>query len=182
MEFFESLRNSLGAIIGERVELGNNSVTTLNIIVWSLFIGFIIAVGVSVCNRLLLGTLIARLKDKEAFSEDSALTAKELGCANPLIRLALCKNSTFRRIVRMKGDTETVLCADRFTEARFYLPEENIRRAETVYGKTELTAGNVLLSVAAFFALAIVAFIVIPELIQMLSNFISTIAPRSNII
>ncbi len=182
MEFFKSLRNFLGNIFGERVELGNNSVTTLNIIVWSLFIGFIIALGISVYNRLVLGSVIAKLKGKEAFSEDAALTAKELGCSGPLVRLALRKNGTFRRIVRMKGDTEAVLCNDSFADARFYLPQESIRRAETVYGKSGLTAGNVLLSIAAFFALAVVAFIVIPELIQMLSNFISTVTPRGNII
>ena len=73
MEFFESLRNSLGAVIGERVELGNNSVTTLNIIVWSLFIGFIIAVGISVYNKLVLGSVISKLKGKEAFSEESGV-------------------------------------------------------------------------------------------------------------
>ncbi len=181
-EFFESIRNWFTGIAGERIELGTNSVTTLNIIVWSLFIGFLIAIAVSVYHKLVLGSLISALVRGEAFTEDTARSAAELGCKGPLVRFALRKNSTFRRVVRMKGDTDATRCDTSFDEAKFYLPEENIRRAENLYGKSGLTLGNVLLSVAAFFVLAIVAFIVIPDLLQMLSNFIAGITPSDNII
>ena len=183
MEFFDSLRNWFGEITGERIELGTNSVTTLNIIVWSLFIGFLIAIAISVYNKLVLGSLISALVREKVFTEDSARSAKELGCSTTkLVRFALRKNSTFRRVVRMKGDTEAERCEESFENARFYLPEENIRRAENFYGKSGLTVGNVVLSVAAIFVLAIIAFIVIPDLLQMLSNFISGITHSDRII
>ncbi|MBQ8551943.1 MAG: hypothetical protein IJ428_03910 [Clostridia bacterium] len=182
MEFFESLWNSLQNIAGERVELGTNSITTLNIIVWSLFIGFMIAIGISIYNKLVLGSVVSALTKREVFSEDAALTAAELGCANPLVQFALRKNGSFRRIVRMKGDTDTVCCDEAFADARFYLPSENVHRAELIYGRSGLSVGTVLLSVGAFFVLAIVAFVVIPDLMEMLSNFISSITPEGNII
>ncbi len=181
-EFFESMRNWFGEIAGERIELGTNSVTTLNIIVWSLFIGFLIAIAVSVYHKLVLGSLISALVRGEVFTEDTACSAKELGCTSPLVRFALRKNGTFRRVVRMKGDTDAARCDNSFDEAKFYLPQENVRRAENLYGKSGLTAGNIILSIVAFLALAIVAFIVIPDLLQMLSNFIAGITPNDNII
>lgn len=182
MEFFESLWNSLQGIVGERIELGGNSITTLNIIVWSLFIGFMIAIGISIYNKLLLGGVISTLVKREVFSEEAALTPTELGCANPFVRFALRKNGTFRRIVRMKGDTDTEYCSDPFMGARFYLPSENVHRAELIYGKAELSLGTVLLSIGAFLVLAIVSFIVIPDLMTMLSNFIAGITPSDNIL
>ena len=182
MEFFESLRTWFTGIADQRIELGTNSVTTLNIIVWSLFIGFLIAIAVSVYHKLVLGSLISALINGEVFTEDTALSAAELRCTNPLVRFALRKNSTFRRVVRMKGDTDAIRCDTSFEEAKFYLPEENVRRAENLYGKSGLTLGNVLLSVGAFFVLALVAFIVSPDLLLMLSNFIAGITPGDNII
>ncbi len=182
MEFFESLWNSLQGIVGDRIELGNNSITTLNIIVWSLFIGFMIAIGISIYNKVVLGGVISTLVKREVFTEDAALTASELGCANPLVQFALRKNSTFRSIVRMKGDTDTEYCNDAFTKARFYLPSENVHRAQLIYGKSGLSVGTILLSVGAFLVLAIVAFIVIPDLMTMLSNFIGSVTPKDNII
>ena len=38
IEFFEALKNDLGKIFGETITLGDNPITTLNIIIWSLYI------------------------------------------------------------------------------------------------------------------------------------------------
>lgn len=182
MDFFKSLWNSFMGLVGDEVTLGTNTITTLNIIVWSLFIGFIIAIAISVYNKLVLGSVVSGIVKREAFCEANALSASELGCANPFVKFALRKNGSFRRIVRMAGDTETELSQNSFETAKFYIPEDKVRRAEVIYGKSTLTVGSVALSVLALFAVAIVAFVVIPNLITMLGNFVSDVTPDSNIL
>ena len=75
MDFFEALWRDLGSVFGKRVQLGTNSVTTLNIIVWSLFIGFMIGIGVTLYNKMVLGSLVRELIEHGAHTEDAALTA-----------------------------------------------------------------------------------------------------------
>ncbi len=182
MDFFEALWKDFYDIAGEEIQLGTNSITTLNIIVWSLFIGFMIAIGVTLYNKIVLGTIVRGLIDRQAFCEDDALTAKAIGCNNIFIRFALRRGGSFRRIVRMTGDTETEQIKGDFSTAKFYIPEENVHRAEMIYGKAGASVFSVLLSVLAFLAVAFVSFIVIPDLIQMLVNFLESLAPESNIL
>ncbi len=182
MEFFKTLWNDLYGIFGERVELGTNSVTTLNIIVWAIFAGFIIAIGVTLYSRFVPGKIVRALIEKKAHTRECALFAAEVGCNNAFIRFALRKNSTMRRIVRMEDDTDTERSDKEFEAAKFYIPEEYIHRAESIYGKSDITAKTVILSIIGLLAAAIVAFIVIPNLIQLLANFIESITPSENIL
>lgn len=182
MDFFEALWRDLSGIFGDEIHLGTNSVTTLNIIVWSLFIGFMIAIGVTLYNKIVLGTIVRSLIDRQAFCEEDSLTASEVGCNNIFIRFALRRGGSFRRIVRMTGDTEYEQVKGDFTTARYYIPSENVHRAEMIYGKAGASVFSVLLSILAFLAVAFISFIVIPDLIQMLMNFIESITPESNIL
>lgn len=68
IEFFEALKNDLGKIFGETITLGDNPITTLNIIIWSLYIGFMIGIAVTLYNRLILGGLIRKLIDRGAMT------------------------------------------------------------------------------------------------------------------
>ncbi|MCI8387880.1 MAG: hypothetical protein HFE63_05375 [Clostridiales bacterium] len=181
-EFFEALGNDLNKIFGETITLGDNPITTLNIIVWSLYIGFIIGIGITVYNRCVLGTLIRKLIERQAFSDGGAVTVAELGCGNPFIKFALREKGTLRRIVYMVGDTPETRKRESFDTAKFYLPEQNIHRAEVVYGSSGMNIVSVLLSVLAFLVVVMVAFFVIPNLIQMLTNFIAGVTPNSNIL
>lgn len=182
MDFFKALWNDLSGIVGDTVTLGTNSVTTLNIIVWSLFIGFMIGIGVTLYNKLVLGSLVRGLIEREAFTEGSAVSAAEIGCNNPFIRFAMRKNSSLRRVVYIKGDTEERQNYAHLPEACLYIPEDKLHRAEMIYGNSGMSVSSVLLAVAAFLIVAIVSFIVIPDLITMLSNFIEGITPESNIL
>ena len=182
IEFFEALKNDLGKIFGETITLGDNPITTLNIIVWSLYIGFMIGIAVTLYNRWVLGGLIRKLIDRGALTEGSAVTAAEVGCHNPLIRFSLREKSTLRRIVHMTGDTETQRSRESFDKARFYIPDENVHRAEVIYGNSGTGVMSILLSILAFFVVVLISFFVIPNLLQMLTNFIAGITPSSNIL
>ena len=182
MDFFEALWNDIMRLCGDTITLGDQPITTLNLIVWSLFIGFMIGIAVTIYNKFVLGTLVRELIERGAHTEEAALTAAEVGCANPFIRFALRESSSFRRVVRMKGDTETELSKESFKTARYFIPDENVHRAEVIYGGSGTTVVSILLSVLACLIVAFVSFIVVPDLIQMLTNFIAEITPESNIL
>lgn len=83
-EFFSALWNDISKICGEKVTLGDNPITTLNIIIWSLYIGFIIGIIITVYNRFVLGSLIRRLIEKGAYSEGGAITVAEARMRQPV--------------------------------------------------------------------------------------------------
>lgn len=182
MDFFKALFNDISKMVGDTVTLGTNSVTTLNIIVWSLFIGFILGIGVTLYNKLVIGVLVRRLIENNAFDEDTAVSASSLKCSNPFVRFAMRKNGTLRRMVRVCGDTEEALVSIPFAEAKLYIPQEKLHRAKTIYGTAGISVSSVVFAVIALIVIAIASFTVIPDLITMLSNFISGITPESNIL
>ena len=181
-EFFSALWNDISKICGEKVTLGDNPITTLNIIIWSLYIGFIIGIIITVYNRFVLGSLIRRLIEKGAYSEGGAITVAEAGCANPFVKFALRQSGTLRRIVYMVGDTPEELCQKNVSSGKFYIPDENIHRAEVIYGNSGTSLLSIVLSVLAFLVVVLISFFVIPNLIQMLTNFISDVTPSSRIL
>ena len=181
MEFFKALWSDLTALTGGTVTLGTNTITTLNIIVWSLFIGFILAIFATLYNKFVIGKLVRALLKKEVHSESTALCADEVNCDNPFIRFSLRKNSSLRRIVYISGDTDAEQQKYDRSASKLYIPVEKIHRAALTYGKNDITVGTVLLSIAACVAVAILALIFIPELVIMLSNFIESITPSDNI-
>lgn len=181
-DFFEALWNDINKICGETITLGDNPITTLNIVVWSLYIGFIIGIFVTIYNRFVLGSLIRRLIERQALTEGSALSVSEVGCANPFVRFALRCGGTLRRIVVMVGDTDENRNRAEVAGGKFYIPDENVHRAEVIYGNSGTSIISILLSVLAFLIVVMVSFFVIPNLIQMLTNFIAGITPSSNIL
>lgn len=181
-EFFGALKDDLAKICGETITLGDNPITTLNIVIWSLYIGFLIGIGITVFNRVVLGGLVKRLVDGGANTEGGAMTIAELGCSNVFVRSALRSGGTLRRIIRMVGDTEEKRSNEDIKKARFYIPEENIHRAEVIYSLSGTNFVSIILSVFAFLVVVFLSFVIIPNLIQMLSNFISNITPQSNIL
>ncbi len=181
-EFFGALKNDLSKLCGETISLGDNPITTLNIVIWSLYIGFVIGIGITVFNRIVLGGLVKKLVDRRAHTEGGALALGEIGCSNFFIRMALRSGGTLRRIICMVGDTEEKRSNESISTARFYIPEENIHRAEVIYGLSGTSFMSILLSVLAFLIVVFLSFMIVPNLIQLLSNFISGITPKSNIL
>lgn len=180
MDFFKTLWSDFIGIFGKRVELGTNSVTTLNIVVWALFLGFMIAIAVTLYNKLIVGKIVRALVSRKAHEGTSALTLAEAECDNKFIRFALRKNGSFRRIVRASEDTDVKRADVNFELTRFYIPPKFIRRAETIYGKSDLTPKTVILSVVGLLAITMLAFVLIPYIVQLLANFIGSITPSTD--
>lgn len=81
----------------------------------------------------------------------------------------------------MAGEYNEKQKAD-FSTAKFYIPEENIHRAEVVYGLSGTSLATILLSILAFLVVVFLSFTIVPNLIQMVSNFFAGITPQSNIL
>lgn len=172
-EFFEALKVSFNDTFGKQIELESGSIMTLNIVLWSLFIGFLIGIGGTVYNKVILGSLVRSMLDGGITSEDKAMTLGELGHTNIFVKFALRRGSTFRRIVRMRGDSDEANSRTAIDGARFYIPEENLPRAEKVYGKLGASIFSILVSILALLITTLAALIIVPDLTQMVANFVS---------
>ncbi len=178
MEFFKALANDFNEVFGDKISLGTNTITTLNIIVWSLFIGFLAAILITLFNKLLIGSAVRRLIAKKAYTSDRAISAEKLGCRNIFIRFAFRKNSTLRKLLCTDNAEESVTAAN-MDSIKFYIPEESVRKAETIYGKKDITVGTVLLCIIALFIVAMLAFLAADYLINMAEGFASDIKAQS---
>ena len=82
----------------------------------------------------------------------------------------------------MVDDTPEERCQKNVSSGKFYIPDENIHRAEVIYGNSGTSLLSIVLSVLAFLVVVLISFFVIPNLIQMLTNFISDVTPSSRIL
>jgi len=181
MEFFKALWNDIYSVFGKEVTLGTNTITTLNIIVWSLFIGFFIAITITLYNKLVVGSAVRRLVASKALTEDRAVSASKIGCKNIFIRFSFRKNSTLRKMLCTVGEETGSVTADNMDKIKFYIPERSVRKAEVLFGKKGITFGNILLGIIALLIVAMLAFLAADNLISMTGDFANSIKSESNI-
>lgn len=106
------------------------------IIVWSVCLGFNIAMIISFVLRNTSGTFISRLIESESFSQENAKTLSELGCNGWLLRRFLKDGSTLRNLVLVANEDNLLPTTEKgnkpiadFENARFYIIEENVDKA-----------------------------------------------------
>ncbi len=148
---------------------------TLEIVIWSLFIGIVIGILVTLYIKYVPGRFVRRLLELDAFSPESAKTLKEAGCDRSLFLLgSLRAKGSLRRVVSCCGPAEGESGKTRklgqLKNAGWYISSEMRARAESLYG----SKGNLLLisllAVLGFFIAALLSFTVIPDLVTMASN------------
>ena len=145
---------------------------TLEIVIWSLFIGIIIGAFAIWYSRRVLGTLVRALLSAEANSAGNAKTFGDLGIKNVFIyRLALRKNSTYRKIVHI-ADEETQTKPS-ISALKFYIPEEVNFRADSMYNPKGTTLLGAFVAIFAFFIMAILTLVVVPDLITMVQDLVT---------
>lgn len=149
----------------------------LNLIIWSMYIGILLATVYSYYQKRVVGGFVRHLMAKGANSIDNAKTLSELGYQNhAAIRRELSKPAPLRKMVwevednHREGEDGVIYCAREkaldLNLGRFYIPEEKRIEAELRYeGKgTDLFA--VIISVAVFFALAVLACAFLPTIME----------------
>ena len=131
LSFFEAIWNFLYTTYVnppeyyEYLNLGAGGLASVRIIIIGIFIGLIIALFSSVFNKRVLGGVVRSIIKKEAFSPETALNLEELGFEdNAIIRLAVRKSTTLRRVVRCREEEE-------------FIAEQNARREEYQKNRAE---------------------------------------------
>ena len=138
----------------------------LTMIVTSLFIGVVLASIAMLYHQLFLGGIVRRIIEKKALSPETALTAEQLGYSakNPLIKLALRDNSTFRKTVYRTEDS---------TPPRYYIPEAIRAREEIKFRKQGNGVFGILLTILVFLVVAYISLTIIPWFTDALKNIFS---------
>lgn len=172
---------------------------TLEIIVWSMFLGIIIGAFVILYNKSVLGAFVRKLLETGANTPEDAKTLEETGFSkNIFVIFSLQIKSTYRKIIHASpvnsGNEDTVSTVPpektkkrikkkhrqaqpKLSELKFYIPQDMVARADSIYSNNGTSLLIVVITIALFLIVAILSFTVIPDLIQMLKNFIEFVSP-----
>ncbi len=106
------------------------------VLVWSVCLGFNIAMVISFVLRNTSGVFVSRLFDADALTPENAKTLGELGCNGWLLRRFLKNESTLRKIVFVANDDNVLPTVEKngkavsdFETARFYICEDGLEKA-----------------------------------------------------
>ena len=176
----------------ENFELYNPFIS-IELIVWSIFAGIVVASLLAVYNKRVIGGFVKKLLSEESFSPEKAKTVAELGYTKDwVIENALRRDSVLRRFVVRAGEEneeekkDAEKKADKngaqkskktdidFVTARFYIPEEQKYSAEVRYASKGTNLVSLAVGLVICAAAAIIAVILIPDLIQLIDNFIGS--------
>lgn len=115
-------------------------------IVWTVYFGIAIGAFMIYYNKSILGSAIRALLEKEAFGEEKALTAKELGFAGNRLILNSIRRGSLARFVHTVGEDEK----------RYYLIEDERHRAELRYSNKGTDLYVVIIALVIFLLVAFV--------------------------
>lgn len=176
---------------------------TLPIIIWGIYIGIMLGVLGSIVCRIYSSRLVQSLVKNGAMDENSAKTLAELGLGKQFVVKRMLKNeqSSLHRCVICANREDFIPISNKFkvfwyekflreeipakldfSRAKFYLPEEKRISAELRYQVEGHPIRSFILAAVGLFAAAFFASYAVPELLQMLDNFITSVKPESNIL
>ena len=172
--------------------------TTLELLVWSVFLGLCIAVFVSVYQKRVPGALVRKLLEVGADSPQNAVTLTDIGMQNRFwIRHILWwKENSVRRVVRT---AEYEVCQPDASDAapnlsdaerkkakikqkqeiprlpvsvqHLYIPADCQEQARSLYREKGAGLGVAIAAVILFFILALLSLFFAEELLTMVKNF-----------
>lgn len=186
----------------ENLNVGTGTMLSVRVIILGLCIGICVAAFAAVFNKRVLGDVVRKILGMEALSPESALTLEELGFENkPIIRLAVRKSTSLRRVVKCveeqefdKNQAEKLKeyqqerkknkKAPKFKEQiykinpyadRFYIPEDMKYTADIKFEKK----GNSWAGAIIFSLIMVVVFVAIlvalPHIFELLNDLAGSI-------
>lgn len=165
--------------------------STLDLVVWTIYVGIMIGVVFSVINRVHSHRIISRLVSTQSNDRDSSKTLKELGLEkNILIRSMLKPSSPLMRYIKIsnKEDISSVsgsklkkfwyraVAGDKVPEtypvskASMYLPEDDRIGAEIRFSGEKHPVFIIIVAAVLMFATACLALYLIPQLTVAFTN------------
>lgn len=153
-----------------------NGSNTLAFVLMTLAIGIVVACSVMLWQIKVPGALVRLLSKKSAVGEDKAVTAAELGYDNEwFLRFLLSENGALCKYVGVIFRDRDKKGKGIHCTASLYLKEETKDLAELRYNRKNASAGALIAAIIIFSALAVILNFIIPDLITMLENFISSL-------
>ncbi len=188
----------------ENISIAAGTGTNVTKIILGIAFGILVAGGISVYLKAKLGGFVRKLIKEGANSPENAKTLYELGYfKNAGIRRELTRGVNLSKVVKSpEEDAFRAAEAEKrtayeekqaedptlppfaeveykpnFSSARFYIPEDLRYRAEIRYDKKG--SGLPLYLLVCFFTVAAVALLCrfLPDIIQLMDNFITMMAP-----
>lgn len=191
----------------EHLNLGTGGLLSVRILIIGMFLGLIVALFTSVFNKRVLGGVVRSIIKKEAFSPESALNLEDLGFEeNAIIRLAVRKSTTLRRVVRCREEEEFIAeqnarrkeyneqraqnrSLPRFKEQAykinpyadtFYIPEEIRFMADVKFEQKGTTLKVALLCSALLLVAMFVVLGALPGVLSLIDSIVGTLASNQN--
>ncbi len=173
----------------------DNPVTTLPIIIWGIFAGFVIAGILSYYNKTYLGAVVRSLVKKGANCPEKALKLSETGIRADAVRFnAVCCDRALTKYVKIANPEECEIKAEKESAfvcglrrffnierkkkydaktARFYILEEKRIQAELRYTEKGTSLISVAIGIVAAFVVAVVAIRCIPYILELVDSVIT---------
>lgn len=146
--------------------------SSLEKVIWALFIGISLAAILLWYQKGYIGRLSRYLYSKEIDDKEKALTAKEMDFKGFFFRRELSnKYSALRKVVYCTNDAEKIK-KNEFDEARFYLPKETRDRAYFKYRGRNTTIAVVISGIFVMFIAANLCIKYIPSVIDTIKNMV----------
>ena len=186
------------------LSLGNGGVINLSWAIMAFCFGMVLAAIFSVYEKRGLGEFVRKLLFEECYTPESAKTLYQLGYRkNAAVRGALRRGSLSKvvkcvqkqaydeQIAQKKAEYEQYATKDsppfksvpykiNYETDTFYIPKDASYAAEMRYNKRGSGAGAVLISIVAALILALFIIFILPDVLQLLDNFVGMMSPQAN--
>ena len=128
-------------------------------IVWSIILGVFIAVVITYINKKTIGKLVNKLLALPADNGENAVSLDEIGFGGKgSLRYALRPSSTLSNIIKHTED------------GRYYIPEDQQYRAETLFTQSRLSLLTLILSAAVLIIAGCSLLNVLPSIIEIFNG------------
>lgn len=149
---------------------------SLDFVIVAFVVGIVIACAGMLYQIKIPGRVVRKLLAANALDEASALDASAFGMAEWLLRFILKDTGALAKYVKVIPG-RTVRSGKRiipvYSEARYYLLPETKERASIRYERRRASVGALIAAMILFPVLGAVLLTVIPDLVQMVNNFIN---------
>lgn len=135
--------------------------STLELIIWSLYIGASISVFAIFYTRRILGSVVRRLIENGCSSEESAMTLSEIGSEKNFLAKFSIKHGILRSVV------SAVPASGSESTPRYYIEESKRIRSELRFSGKDTDVFGIIIALVVFFAVAVALNILLPYLITL---------------
>ncbi len=183
---------------------GSGGVINMSWAIVALCFGIVLAAIMGVYEKRGLGEFVRKLLDEECYTPESAKTLYQLGYRkNAAVRSALKHGSLSKvvictqkqaydaQIAQKKQEYEQYATKDspkfksvpykiNYEKDTFYIPKDASYAADVRYDKRGSGFATVVISVVVALLLALFVIFILPDMLQMLDNFVGLMRPEAN--